>query len=86
MNSEFNEAVNYVNSMKDSIEVTDEIKEQLYGLFKRITVGKCSQKGGKRPIFFNILAVRKYDSWMRYDNRDENECIQEYISIVNSFR
>jgi acyl-CoA-binding protein len=86
MGSDFNDAVDYVNKIKDNVVVTDLIKEQLYGLFKRITVGKCSEKGGTRPMFYNVIGQRKYDSWMKYDNKEVEKCIQEYIAIVNSFR
>jgi acyl-CoA-binding protein len=86
MTDEFYKAVNYVNAMKDNVKVTDNLKEELYGLFKSVTVGKCSEKGGSRPMFYNVVAQRKYDAWMRYDNKEVDECIKEYISIVNSFR
>ena len=86
MGSDFNDAVDYVNKMKDNVEVTDQIKEQLYGLFKRITVGKCSEKGGSRPSFFNQIGRRKYDAWMRYEDQTEEECIKTYITTVNTFK
>ena len=86
MMDDFKNAVNYVNKMKDNVNVTDEIKEELYGLYKRITVGKCSEKGGSRPMFYNLMGQRKYDAWMRYDTKTEEECMEKYISIVNRFR
>ena len=86
MSDAFNNAVNYVNKMKDNIEVTDQVREELYGLYKRITVGKCSEKGGSRPMFFNMIGQRKYDAWKRYDNKEVDECIKEYITIVNRVR
>ena len=86
MNDEFNNAVTYVNNMKDNEKVTDQLKEELYGLYKRVTVGKCSEKGGSRPMFYNVIGQRKYDAWMRYDNKDVDECMEEYISIVNRFK
>ena len=86
MSDAFNNAVNYVNKMKDNIEVTDQVREELYGLYKRVTVGKCSEKGGSRPMFYYVVGQRKYDAWMRYENKDVDECMKEYISIVNRFR
>ena len=86
MGSDFNDAVDYVNKIKDNVVVTDLIKEQLYGLFKRITVGKCSEKGGSRPSFFNQIGRRKYDAWMRYEDQTEEECIKTYITTVNNFK
>lgn len=83
MNQEFLYAVNYVNQMKDEIDVPDHVKEELYGLYKRITVGKCSEKGGSRPSFFNQIGRRKYDAWMRYEDMTEEECIKKYINAVD---
>ena len=82
----FDDSVAYVNSMNNNIKVTDEIKAQLYGLYKRVTVGKCSEKGGVRPSFLNIVGQRKYDSWIKYDNNGIEESKAEYIKIVNRIR
>ena len=86
MSEEFSNAVQYVNNMKNNVEVTDQVKEELYGLYKRITVGTCSEKGGKRPMFYNVVGQRKYDAWMRYENYDVEQCKKEYILLVNRFR
>ena len=79
MTNEFNNAVNYVNKMKDNVEVTDQVREELYGLYKRVTVGKCSEKGGTRPMFYNVIGQKKYDAWMKYDDITEEQCMIMYI-------
>ena len=37
-------------------------------------------------MFYNVMGQRKYDAWMRYDTKTEEECMEKYISIVNRFR
>ena len=86
MKENFDKAVEYVNNMKDNVRATDKVKEALYGMYKRITVGKCSEKGGTRPMMFNIIGQTKYDAWMRYDDKNEEECKKLYINLVNTLK
>ena len=86
MIDDFDQAVEYVNKMKDELDVSVEVKEDLYSLYKRVTIGKCSEKGGRRPSFFNQIGRRKYDAWMRYEDQTEEECIKKYITTVNTFK
>ena len=86
MKDEFDKAVVYVNAMKDNVLITDAVKEDIYGLYKRITVGKCSEKGGTRPMFYNVIGQKKYDAWMKYDDITEEQCMIMYIKLVNRFR
>mgnify|MGYP003643125586 FL=1 len=86
MSDEFYKAVDYVNQMKDTIDVSDHVKEELYGLYKRVTVGKCSENGGTRPSFLNVIGRRKYDAWMRNDTTSEEDCIKKYIVTANRLK
>ena len=86
MKDEFDKAVVYVNAMKDNVLITDAVKEDIYGLYKRITVGKCSEKGGTRPMFYNVLGQKKYDAWMKYEDISEEHCMIMYINLVNRYR
>ena len=85
MIDDFDQAVEYVNKMKDELDVSVEVQEDLYGLYKRVTIGKCSEKGGARPPFINLIARRKYDAWNRYDKLNDEECRKKYLTIVNRF-
>ena len=56
MESEFERALRFVRDGKETSTIDDAIKLKLYGLFKRCTVGKCSEVGGRRPFFLNKIA------------------------------
>ena len=49
MSKTFIEAVNKVNLQKNTLIVSNDIQAKLYGLYKRVTVGLCSEHGGERP-------------------------------------
>lgn len=80
--SDFERALKFVNEGTDSSRFNNDIKLKLYGLYKRATLGKCSEVGGNRPFFMNKVATSKYDAWMSFNNIESNKCKQLYVSII----
>lgn len=80
--SDFERALKFVNEGTDSSRFNNDIKLKLYGLYKRATLGKCSEVGGNRPFFMNKVATSKYDAWMSFNNVESNKCKQLYVSII----
>jgi len=69
--------------------VSDETKLRLYGLYKRVTIGKIhgDDDGGdvndrQRPSIWNIVERYKYDSWDSYSALDQAEAIMEYVRVA----
>ena len=85
MSSEFEKALKFVNEGSDSSSFDNDTKLKLYGLYKRVTVGKCSEVGGNRPFFLNKIATSKFDSWLSYDNIEPEKCKQLYVSLIRQF-
>lgn len=85
MSSEFEKALKFVNEGNDSSSFDNDTKLKLYGLYKRATVGKCSEVGGNRPFFLNKIATSKFDSWLSYDNIEPEKCKQLYVSLIRQF-
>lgn len=81
----FENALKYVNEGSDSSKFSNDLKLKLYGLYKRITVGRCSQMGTSRPFFLNKVATSKYDSWLSFDNLEVDKCKELYVSIIKEF-
>lgn len=82
IDSDFGRALKFVNEGTDSSNFNNNIKLKLYGLYKRATMGKCSEVGGNRPFFMNKVATSKYDAWMSFDNIESNKCKRLYVSII----
>jgi len=69
--------------------VSDETKLRLYGLYKRVTIGKIhgDDDGGdvndrQRPSIWNLVERYKYDSWDSYSALDQDEAIMEYVRVA----
>ena len=84
MSKTFIEAVNKVNLQKNTLIVSNDIQAKLYGLYKRVTVGLCSEHGGERPGILRVYARTKYDSWKLYDEYTVEQSEKMYIDTVST--
>lgn len=75
------------------VPVSNDRKLRLYGLFKRITVGKLndSDDGNSsepRPTkpsrFLNPVAYYKYEAWGKCDDMTVPDAIMEYVRYIAS--
>ena len=78
----FKEAIDLVTST-DKIELTNEIKLQFYGLYKRAIVGKCSEHG-KKPWGWDFEGLSKYEAWNKNEYLTVSQCMQQYITLLES--
>lgn len=83
--SDFERALKFVSEGNDSSSFDNDTKLKLYGLFKRVTEGKCSEIGGSRPFFLNKVATSKYDAWLSFDNLKPEKCKDLYVSILKEY-
>lgn len=65
--------------------IPDEVKLNLYGLFKRSTCGMASDCDLPGPAMWNIVATRKRNAWKEYDCIDADEAMESYIQLVCEF-
>ena len=79
----FKEATNFVSSTDKNLELSDEIKLKFYGLYKRATVGKCSEHG-KKPWGWDFEASAKYEAWNKNEYLTPAQCMQQYINLLES--
>lgn len=84
MSEKFSEVAKLVSSYKD-MEISNEIKLELYGLYKRATVGKCSEHGTK-PWAWEMEASMKYEAWNKNEFLSPTQCMSKYISIVEDLQ
>ena len=79
---QFKRATDYVASIPSEPNMlSNELKLQFYGLYKRATVGKCSDHGTK-PWAWELEASAKYDAWNKCEYLTTSQCMQRYISIL----
>ena len=79
---QFKNATDYVASTSsDSNTISDELKLQFYGLYKRATVGKCCDHGTK-PWAWELEASAKYDAWNKCEYLTVSQSMQRYINLL----
>ncbi len=59
----------------------NDVKLQLYGLFKQGTEGDVA---GKRPGFIDMVGRAKYDAWSAVKGTSQTDAMQRYIDLVKS--
>jgi acyl-CoA-binding protein len=89
----FNNVIAAVNSSTlPPAPVSNDRKLRLYGLFKRITVGKLhdskdgnsSEPRPSKPSMFNLVAYHKYEAWGKCDVLSIPDAIMEYVRLIAS--
>jgi len=88
LENNFRSTVEYIRSLPSEgpLHEYHESRAILYGLYKRITVGKCSEKGGEQPSMIDIIPWIKWKYWNQCNTMDINESMIKYISIVEELK
>jgi diazepam-binding inhibitor (GABA receptor modulator, acyl-CoA-binding protein) len=79
MSEEFDAAVERVAQLSE--DPGNDVKLQLYGLFKQATQGDAQ---GKRPGFTNPVGRAKYDAWAGFAGLSAEDAQAQYIALVDS--
>lgn len=61
-------------------EVTNEIKLNLYALFKQADVGACT---GDKPSMFDPVARAKHAAWSSLGTMSKDEAMDKYVAVVH---
>uniref|UniRef100_A0A6B0V9L6 Putative enoyl-coa hydratase/isomerase n=1 Tax=Ixodes ricinus TaxID=34613 RepID=A0A6B0V9L6_IXORI len=73
----FNQAVKDLNNVPE--EPSNDVKLQLYALFKQATVGKCNVA---KPDTFDFVGKAKWDAWNNLGDTSQDDAQNEYAAIV----
>jgi peroxisomal 3,2-trans-enoyl-CoA isomerase len=65
-----------------SIEVDNETKLKLYGLYKQATTGVCSIP---KPGLTDFVGRAKWTAWSSLGNMNQQEAQKQYIQTVQQF-
>ncbi|WP_417532324.1 acyl-CoA-binding protein [Marinobacter lipolyticus] len=83
LKTQFDEAVNYIQSAEGDFKPSNEMKLEFYALYKQATEGDVS---GKRPGMMDFVARAKYDAWAELKGTSSDEAMQKYIDKLNSVK
>ena len=83
LKSEFEAAVESVRTAEGDFKPSDQLKLQMYGLFKQATEGDVS---GKKPGRLNVIARMKYEAWEKLAGTSSDDAMRKYIAEVEAIR
>lgn len=79
----FEDAVNYVKTTEASFNPGNDLKLEMYGLYKQATEGDVS---GSRPGMMQMVNRAKYDAWAKLKGTSQEEAMQKYMDIVEGVK
>ncbi len=77
----FEEAVK--NSKKLSERPSNDVLLKIYSLYKQATEGDVN---GERPGGFDFKAIAKYNAWESLKGKSKQDCMNEYILLIESLK
>jgi diazepam-binding inhibitor (GABA receptor modulating acyl-CoA-binding protein) len=84
MEKNFEAAVEFVRNLpKGKSPLSTEQQLEFYALFKRATVGKCSEVGGSQPWKVNFEARAKWDAWNGVNHVSDDEAKSKYVALLD---
>ena len=94
IHSIFQTVTSMVQSSSPPLPLSDDIKLQLYGLYKRTTVGTTTTEytdnnndnddSHQPPSRWNVVAYRKYQAWLACDYLTQEESMIQYVELISS--
>lgn len=78
----FDETVALVKNSDAKFNPSNELKLEMYALFKQATVGDVQ---GKKPGMMDIVGKAKYSAWTKIIGITKEDAMQSYIDKVDEF-
>ncbi len=69
------------NSKNLSERPANDVLLKIYSLYKQATEGDVS---GEKPGGFDFKAIAKYRAWGKLKGKSADECMKEYIELIES--
>lgn len=79
----FEDSVNYVQNAEGNFKPSNELKLEMYGLFKQASAGDVS---GKKPGRMDFVNRAKYTAWEEVKGLSSDEAMQRYIDSIEKLK
>lgn len=83
LKTQFDEAVQYIQTAEGDFKPSNEMKLEFYALFKQATDGDVS---GKKPGMLDVVGRAKYDAREKVKGVSSEEAMQKYIDRLESLK
>ncbi|MEO0369190.1 MAG: acyl-CoA-binding protein [Pseudomonadota bacterium] len=77
----FKQTVEFVQNSDADFTPSNELKLEMYALFKQATEGDVS---GKKPGMMDLVGKAKYGAWSKIKGMEQEEAMQVYIDKVEA--
>lgn len=83
LKQKFEETVNYVQNAEGDFKPSNELKLEMYALFKQASEGDVS---GKKPGMMDFVNRAKYTAWEACKGLSSDEAMQRYIDRIEELK
>lgn len=83
LKQKFEESVNYVQNATGDFKPSNELKLEMYALFKQASEGDVS---GKKPGMMDFVNRAKYTAWEECKGLSSEEAMQRYIDRIEELK
>jgi len=83
LKQKFEESVNYVQNAEGNFKPSNELKLQMYALFKQASEGDVS---GKKPGRMDFINRAKYEAWEKCKGQSPDDAMQNYIDSIETLK
>ena len=83
LEKEFQKTVNYVQTAEGDFKPSNELKLELYGLYKQATEGDVT---GSRPGMMDFVNRAKFDAWAKLKGVSNESAMQRYIDSIENLK
>ncbi|GLQ32782.1 acyl-CoA-binding protein [Litoribrevibacter albus] len=79
----FEAAVNYVQTAEGDFKPSNELKLELYALFKQASEGDVN---GKKPGMTDFVGRAKWNAWEKLKGQSSDQAMQTYIDRIEELK
>ena len=79
LKAEFDAAVNKVQTAEGDFKPSNDLKLEMYGLFKQASEGDVN---GKKPGAFDLIGKAKWNAWEELKGMSSEEAMEKYVAKV----
>ena len=83
LKQQFDGAVQYVQNAQGSFKPSNDVKLEMYALFKQATDGDVN---GKKPGLTDFIGRAKYSAWESLKGMPKDKAMQTYISRIETLK
>lgn len=83
LKAQFEAAVNYVQSAEGNFKPDNNVKLDMYSLYKQATEGDVK---GKRPGMTSFVERAKWDAWKKLEGMSADQAMQTYIDKIEALK